>query len=243
MLRISGEFKAKYGVVFFSLSVIISEKATCYSNVGHLVGLKRGAMYRIRLASFYDDEAKKIVAVTISDYSKMISAKDKERIASFVYNRLFSRYIRPYSFNCLEYKRKYKNGFSIMASLCLLVETLQSFKNGWGDSDRKSEKAFKEFFSDNPHFKELNGKGSIIYKNIRCGILHQGETTGGWKITREGKRLYDNRTHTLDAVLFAKRMENSLSDYYKGLVTSEWDSEIWDNLRTKMRKIIQHCGG
>ena len=96
-------------------------------------------------------------------------------------------------------------------------------------------------FKGNPHFKELKQKGSIIYKNIRCGILHQGETTGGWKITREGKKLYDSKTNTLNAVLFAERMERSLSDYRKGLITSEWDSEIWDNFRTKMRKVIQNC--
>lgn len=198
-------------------------------------------MDHIELARFYDGETKKLIKITISDYDKMIDGKDKDRIAYFVFNRLFSRYIRPYSFNNSEYTSKYKNGFSIMASLCLLVETLQSFKNGWGDSDRKSEKAFKEFFENNTHFKELKQQGSIIYKNIRCGILHQGETTGGWKITREGKKLYDNKTNTLDAVLFAERMEHSLSDYSKSLITSEWDSEIWDNFRTKMRKVIQNC--
>ena len=167
--------------------------------------------------------------------------RDKDRIAYFVFNRLFSRYIRPYSLNNRDDKSKYKNGFSIMASLCLLVETLQSFKNGWGDSDKKSGKAFEEFFNNKLHFKELKQKGSIIYKNIRCGILHQGETTGGWKITREGQKLYDNKTNTLDAVLFAERMELSLSDYSKSLIASEWDSEIWDNFRTKMRKVIQNC--
>lgn len=128
-----------------------------------------------------------------------------------------------------------------MANLCLLIETLQSFKNGWGDSDRRSKKAFKQFFHNNFHFTELNQKASLIYKNVRCGILHQGETTGGWKITRKGTNFYDNNTNTLDAVIFAERMKMSLCDYRESLKSSEWDSEIWDNFRTKMRKIIQNC--
>jgi hypothetical protein len=128
-----------------------------------------------------------------------------------------------------------------MASLCLLVETLQSFKNGWADSDRKSRKAFKQFFKDNIDFPELKDKGSEVYENIRCGILHQGETTGGWKIIRKGKEFYCGDTNTLDAVLFSERMKKSLHSYSEDLLKSEWDAEIWDNFRTKMRKVISNC--
>jgi len=128
-----------------------------------------------------------------------------------------------------------------MASNCLLIETLQSFKNGWGDTDRRSKEAFKQFLTSNPNFTELNQISNDIYKNIRCGILHQGETTGGWKITREGIILYDNNKKTLNAVIFNLRMEKALSDYRDDLKVSKWDSEIWDNFRTKMRKIIRNC--
>ncbi len=195
------------------------------------------------LARFYDDENNEIKTITISDYKDMIKRKDKDGIAEFIYFRLFSRYIRPFSFDDDdgEYIVKYKNGFSIMATLCLLIETLQSFENGWGDSNRRSEPAFKQFFHNNPHFKELKQKGSVIYKNVRCGILHQGETTGGWKITRKAEKFYDPKTKTLDAVMFAEQMEKCLCDYRKSLKTAEWDSEKWDNFRTKMRKIIKNC--
>lgn len=198
-------------------------------------------MDNIELARFYDDEKNFLITITISDYNELISLKDRDGIANFIFNRLFSRYIKPYCFDNCEYKEKYKNGFSIMANLCLLIETLQSFKNGWGDSDRRSEKAFKQFLNNNTRFEELNQKASLIYKNVRCGLLHQGETTGGWKISREGTNFYDSDTNTLDAVIFAERMKMSLCDYRDDLKKSEWDSEIWDNFRTKMRKIIQNC--
>ena len=141
-------------------------------------------MDHIELARYYDDEKDCIVAITISDYTDLINNKDKNGISDFIYNRLFSRYLKPYSYNNCEYQRKYKNGFSMMANLCLLIETLQSFKNGWGDSDRRSKKAFQQFFNDNAHFSEVNSEAVSIYKNVRCGILHQGETTGGWKVSR-----------------------------------------------------------
>lgn len=197
-------------------------------------------MDSIELARYYDDK-QSLITITVSDYNKLIKGKDREELSNFIFNRLFSRYIKPYRFNNSEYQEQYKNGFSIMANLCLLIETLQSFKNGWGDSDRRSKKAFKQFFKNDSNFTELNQKAASIYKNIRCGILHQGETTGGWKITRKGLNFYDNSTHTLDAVIFADRMEKSLKDFRESLRTSDWDSEVWDNFRTKMRKIIHNC--
>ena len=193
---------------------------------------------QVELARYYDENGD-LVTVTVKEYNHMKEEKNKEKIADFIYNRLYSRYIKPFEFNNEIYKKQYKSGFSMMASYCLLIETLQSFKNGWGDSDRKSEQAFKEFFKDNEDFDTLNNKGKEIYKNIRCGILHQGETTDGWKIRREGDELENNKT--INAVRFGKVLEKSLENYREKLKTEEWDSEIWDNCRTKMRKIIQNC--
>ena len=104
-------------------------------------------MEETEIARYYDDKKEKLIKITISDYDKSIESKDKTGIADFIFNRLFSRYVKPFSFDNDEYREKFKNGFSMMASLCLLIETLQSFKNGWGDSDKKSKKAFKELLT------------------------------------------------------------------------------------------------
>jgi len=198
----------------------------------------------MELARYYDENGK-FFTVTIKNYKNMLEQKNKEKIADFIYNRLYSRYIKPFEYqdekkdNRKTYQIHYKNGFSMMASYCLLIETLQSFKNGWGDSDRKSGQAFKEFFKDNEDFSTLKNKGKEIYSHVRCGILHQGETTGGWKIRRDGDELEKDKT--INAVMFGKALEKALEDYRGKLQTEEWDSEIWDNFRTKMRKIIQNC--
>lgn len=126
------------------------------------------------------------------------------------------------------------------SNCCLLIETLQSFKNGWGDSDRKSGQAFKQFFLSDKNFNELKTKGQLFYEHIRCGILHQGETTGGWKIKRTGTKLFDDKNLIVNANTFANRLEKSLKEYAEQLKSDKWDSELWDNFRTKMRKIISN---
>lgn len=198
-------------------------------------------MDKVELARYFDQNKNITVTITVREYQNYLKNKSKPLIADFIVNRLMSRYIVPYQYDKNEFKKQFKNGFSMMASYCLLVETLQSFKKGWGDSDRRSGKAFKQYFTNNKNFPELEGMGTEIYKSIRCGILHQGETTNGWRITREGTILYKQENKVLDAVIFGRRLENSISEYKKDLLKSEWDSELWDNFRTKMRKTISHC--
>jgi len=193
---------------------------------------------QVELARYYDENGE-LVTVAIENYNDMVEQKDKEKIADFIYNRLYSRYIKPFELDDEVYKNEYKSAFSMMASYCLLIETLQSFKNGWGDSDRKSGQAFKEFFKDNEDFYTLNNKGKEIYSYVRYGILHQGETMGGWRIRRDGEQIEENKI--INAVKFGIALEKSLDEYRIELKEQEWDSEIWDNCRTKMRKIIQNC--
>ncbi len=198
-------------------------------------------MDQIELARYYDDIQNRIVIITISDYNNMRENKDRDGLSSFIYNRLISRYMRPFSYNNHDYKKRFKNGFSMMANLCLLIETLQSFKNGWEDSEGKSRDAFAQFFQDNSYFVELSNESTSFYRNVRCGILHQGETTGGWKVSREGKDLYDQETKKINSVVFSDRMEQLLLDYKTTLKNSDWDSEIWNNFRTKMERVINNC--
>jgi len=128
----------------------------------------------------------------------------------------------------------------MMASFCLLIETLQSFKEGLGDSNGKSGELFQQFFNEEANFKEF--KKTLFYKHVRCGILHQGETTGGWKINRKPNTPLVN-DKDINANKFMKELKKSLKKYGSDLKAAEWDSEIWDNFRTKMRKIIKNTEG
>jgi len=194
----------------------------------------------IELARWHDHKRGKIT-VTIEQYQNLLATQDRTKIADFIYHRLHSRYLKPFHFEHCQYKEEFKNGFSIMANCCLLIETLQSFKNGWGDSDKKSNLAFKQFFASELNFTALKEKAQDFYSNIRCGILHQGETTGGWRINRNGSNLFDRTNLIVDSIIFARELDVSLKKYSESLKTASWDSELWDNFRTKMRKIISNC--
>lgn len=190
-----------------------------------------------KIILYYNPTGKNI---TVGKYNKLLEEKNKKEIANFIYNRLYSRYIKPFEFDDKDYKIEHKNGFSMMANACLLIETLQSFREGLGDSNGKSGSLFKNFFEANNNFEIF--RSNNFYKDVRCGILHQGETTGGWKINRKKKTPLLDDTN-INANKFIKELEKSLRTYRVCLKKEAWDSETWDNLRTKMRTIIKNAEG
>lgn len=174
--------------------------------------------------------------INSQELSDLINNSQKEKIADFIYDRFYERYIRPIE----SLDKKDKNGFSIMAVSCLMIESLISFKNGWEDTKNKSEKAFRLFLTTEPEFVAFKELSKPFYANVRCGILHQSETTSGWKIKRKGE-IYNSETKTINATLFLKALKRTLENYRNSLKNSEWDSSDWDNLRRKLRMIIQNC--
>jgi hypothetical protein len=131
-----------------------------------------------------------------------------------------------------------------------MIEALESFRQGWGDTNAgmpfrgktrsKGEVAFHYFFGHNEEFKDFRRYPQEFYKHIRCGILHQAESTGGWRITRKGP-LFDAPTKTINATLFLNKLRKSLEGYCEELKSSDWNSPLWDNLRKKMQVICENC--
>jgi len=180
-------------------------------------------------------------SVTISDYRRFQEGKDRESISNFIMERFTERYIRP-----LRVDPAKKHGFCTMAICCLMIEALESFWRGWPTTKRKSEKAFCLFFQ---RCKDQGLQLGIFsdstladdfYEGVRCGILHQAETTNGWRIRREGP-LYDPETKTINATEFHNELKKALQLYCDTLKQSDWDSVVWQNLRTKMEAVIEHC--
>jgi len=111
---------------------------------------------------------------TVADYEAACNAKDRERIADALRSRFTSRYIEPVTSG----KGKPTHGFTVMAIACLMIESLETFRQGWENSDGKSKAAFCYFFDRQILFSDFRGYSAQFYKNVRCGILHQAETTG-----------------------------------------------------------------
>src|SRR5713101_3769835 len=166
--------------------------------------------------------------VTVGDYMawQTEGEQGKHKIAEFFQERLSERYIEP----VLALNADEKNGFAIMALSCLLIETYETFRQGWQSSDGKSKKAFGYFFDREDLFRDFKGHAEAFWKNVRCGILHQGETTGGWRITREnGEPLFDSGTRTVHATKFHALMAKVIDNYRAALKTSSVGTDIWEH--------------
>lgn len=174
--------------------------------------------------------------VSILDYSQMERAQDKQGISEFVRARFTERYITP-----LRGAPELKHGFCTMAICCLMIEALESFWQGWGDSRQsKGAEIFASFFNRNRNLGVFKEYARNFYSGVRCGILHQAETSNGWYIRRDGP-LLNVKTKTINATLFHNELETSLNAYCATLAQADWDSSVWENCRKKIAVIIAHC--
>lgn len=173
---------------------------------------------------------------TVRDYKAALAARDRKTIADALHRRFTERYLEP------TMSAKHKHGFTMMAISCLMIESLESFRQGWPNSDGKSKAAFCYFFDSNDRFKEFRGHSGAFYKNVRCGILHQAETTGSWKITRkEAAPLFDSGSLTINAVRFVRALHSALDEFHDRLKAADWDSVDWKNVRIKMKALGDNC--
>ena len=173
---------------------------------------------------------------SIADYNKDLRLRDKKRIAKFIFDRFQERYIKPFK------KNKQKNGFSIMAVACLMIEALESFYQGLENTKNKSKDCFKTFFNHCDELKEFRGLEDDFYYHIRCGILHQAETREGWKISRKKEvPLLNEKTRTINATEFLNQLEKYLTGYREQLEKSDFTEKIWMNFKLKMVAIIENC--
>lgn len=79
-------------------------------------------------------------------------------------------------------------GFAIMAINCLLVETLQSFFEGLPTTRDESKALFRRFLTSNDPFKQHFNpdQADRFFEDVRCGILHIGQTHRGSLIKAKG---------------------------------------------------------
>ena len=176
-------------------------------------------------------------SINVENYLLLEQSKDVHGIAKFFLDRLAERFINP--IESLEASKK--NGFMIMANSCLLIETIESFWSDWPTTKNQSAKAFTQFLIRCKRFHLLNGYETLFYKNVRCGILHQGETTGGWLISRKGP-LFEPQTLTINATKFHRAVGIEIRDYADLLCRKNWESIHWKNFRKKMTAICENTG-
>ena len=179
-------------------------------------------------------------AITIRHYSDMLRERDRARIAQMIQLRFRERYLDP----ALDNPKRH--GFAMLAVCCLMVEALESFRNGWkGTQGVKGgcEAAFRSFFEAHDQFKDLRPVASEFFKHVRCGILHQAETTGQWTVNRSSELFSSiDGQRRVSASEFGKRLRAVLNEYTDGLAKADWRDAAWTNARRKLRSICRNCG-
>lgn len=194
--------------------------------------------------------------VTIGDWQKLDLSSNEfnenwDEAVKIFENRIRSRFLKPIqilleSEKDLNPKEK-QNGFSIMAILCLLVESLQCFVEGRSHSKSISKDVFIRFLSENEPFKtklkftpEIAG---LVFTHFRCGILHQAELTGGARlrsigpaVREKGGKIIMNRTK------FANGVFQYFDSYLQNLRSkNENGNKLRENLKKKFESIIQNA--
>lgn len=124
-----------------------------------------------------------------------------------------------------------------MAVSCLLIETLESFYQGLPDTNKRSAQMFRDFLARDTPLKVLGGGEDWFYKDIRCGILHQSESRGGWRILRSGP-LLDVQSKTINATAVLRQLRESVHRYAEKIKT---DEHLWNNFLKKMDAICHNC--
>lgn len=176
-------------------------------------------------------ETKLSSTITVNDYRELEAAGDRKAIGEFIYQRFDERYFKP----ILDSSNKH--GFTMMAIGCLVIETLESFYQGLKDSKRRSKGTFKKFFNRETALKVFSSEDDWFYYKVRCGILHQAEVIGGWRIIRAGD-LLNSVDKTINADRFIRELQKVLEDY---AIQLESDELLWSNFKLKMDSICQNC--
>jgi hypothetical protein len=170
---------------------------------------------------------------SVSDYRKAVDGQDRIAISRAIRRRFEERYIVAVS-------GERRHGFTMMAISCLMIEALESFRRGWRSTQGLGKAPFCSFFNASDRLRAFRQHAPSFYRNVRCGILHQAETTGGWKIRRRGP-MFESQSLSINAKLFLDALHGDLRDFCDRLEEADWDDSEWRSVREKMSAVVAGC--
>jgi hypothetical protein len=164
----------------------------------------------------------------------------------FFEERIRTRYLNPIN-AILDLKLNNGEGFAVVNLQCSLIETIESFINGWvynNDNTNGSAKGwydkvidpnsrnllvnnneyiFVSFFNNHIDFIDMITKGLEFYKDVRCACLHETQTKNKWLVKSDNQQTKiffknENGEKIIFRENFQKALENSISDYKKAII-------------------------
>jgi hypothetical protein len=136
-------------------------------------------------------------------------------------------------------------GFTILAIDCLVIETLQGFRQGIVKHNGKSETLFVNFLIGWDVFKRYvppNGDAEKlakrIYSDCRCALLHSGATDGELRVGVTGPvfRFKDGHVQGINRTSFHSSLRSEFDGYLAALRTPDGGT-LRRNFKKKMDAI------
>ena len=78
-----------------------------------------------------------------------------------------------------------------------------------------------------------------FYRNIRNGILHQGQTKCGWTVRKKGSAICEPKTKIIYRDQFAAALELCFGKYLCELENASWTHARWTNAARKIWWLVR----
>jgi len=188
--------------------------------------------------------------------------KDRPQLVRFLKDRHEERFFGPIDHIAHVRGNELGVGFSVMALCSLLIETMQCYRDGLPTTDRREldrlrslkrtppayqipaslrpngKEEFRRFFAK--YRNEFSGlRPSAFYRKIRNGILHQGQTKGGWTLRRSDSVVCDPGKKIIYRNRFATQLRSCFDGYLEELRVANWSEPIWNNAARKIWWLIR----
>ena len=172
---------------------------------------------------------------TVRQYEAARANHDVRAISDLVQKRFEERYLTPLLAN-----RRELHGFTLASIACLMMEALRSFQLGHRKTRGTVQRTFEEFIRANSELVALHPVADQFYLHVRNGLLHQAETTGGWRIRKSGA-LFDPELKCVNAVRLLRQLRHVLARYCRELASASWSDVAVTNCVRKLDSIASEC--
>jgi len=198
--------------------------------------------------------------LTVKDWnelSKILTINQQEHwdtATHFFEERIKTRYLNAI-LAILKMKEYNGEGFAVVNLQCSLIETLESYKNGWVYSNEKKDGYLKNkwhynkivakteakqdlqnkdifisFFTNSETFKHMGIDGEDFFKNVRCALLHETQTKNNWRIKKCSSATQSYCESPAAKIIyrdqFQKNLEDVIDNYKNALIKGEKFNDI-----------------
>jgi len=171
------------------------------------------------------------------------AGKDWDEAVAIFDRRVRTRYLDPVDLllrSEAERENRWLFGFTILAIDCLLVETLQAFRMGLTNTRKRSKDMFRRFLTERPRFSQhfkAPQDAEAFWEHVRCGILHQAEVRGGWRVWAVGPLITPlDKGFRVNRTAFHESLAAEFEDY-KAELKDPHSTVLRANMRTKMEYV------